>query len=98
MREVEDGFREGEQKGSSAMPHKRNPIVSERLAGMARLLRGYAQAALEDQALWHERDISHSSVERVAIADAFLVADFFYLEPYFRHVHDQFARPEESPL
>ena len=69
MREVEEPFREG-QKGSSAMPHKRNPITCERIAGLARLLRGYAQAGLENVALWHERDISHSSVERVALPDA----------------------------
>jgi adenylosuccinate lyase len=69
VREVEESFGEG-QKGSSAMPHKRNPITSERVAGLARLLRGYAQAGLENVALWHERDISHSSVERVALPDA----------------------------
>jgi adenylosuccinate lyase len=69
VREVEEPFGEG-QKGSSAMPHKRNPITSERVAGLARLLRGYAQAGLENVALWHERDISHSSVERVALPDA----------------------------
>jgi adenylosuccinate lyase len=73
--EVMEPFRGG-QKGSSAMPHKRNPILSERLAGMARLLRGYAAAALEDQALWHERDISHSSVERVALPDATILLDY----------------------
>jgi adenylosuccinate lyase len=67
--EVQEPFRAG-QKGSSAMPHKRNPITSERLAGLARLLRGYAGAALEDEALWHERDIAHSSVERVALPGA----------------------------
>ncbi|MEO7119231.1 MAG: adenylosuccinate lyase [Candidatus Limnocylindrales bacterium] len=67
--EVQEPFRSG-QKGSSAMPHKRNPITSERLVGMARLLRGFAHAAMEDQALWHERDISHSSVERVALPGA----------------------------
>jgi adenylosuccinate lyase len=67
--EVREGFRAG-QKGSSAMPHKRNPILAERLSGMARLLRGYAQVGLEDMALWHERDISHSSAERVALPDA----------------------------
>ena len=66
-REVQEPFKAG-QKGSSAMPHKRNPILSERLGGLARLLRGYAVAGLEDQALWHERDISHSSVERVVAA------------------------------
>jgi len=75
VREVEEPFRAG-QKGSSAMPHKRNPIVSERVTGLARLLRGYAQAGLEDVALWHERDISHSSVERVALADATILLDY----------------------
>ena len=75
VREVEEPFRAG-QKGSSAMPHKRNPIVSERLTGIARLLRGYAQAGLEDVALWHERDISHSSVERVVLADATTLLDY----------------------
>ncbi len=69
VHEVEEPFGKG-QKGSSAMPHKRNPIVSERIAGLARLLRGHAVAALEDVALWHERDISHSSVERVILPDA----------------------------
>jgi adenylosuccinate lyase len=72
---VEEPFREG-QKGSSAMPHKRNPIVSERITGIARLLRGYAQAGIEDVALWHERDISHSSVERVALPDATILLDY----------------------
>jgi adenylosuccinate lyase len=68
------------QKGSSAMPHKRNPVRSERVAGLARLLRGYAQAAFENQPLWHERDISHSSVERVILPDAFQIADFMAAE------------------
>ena len=76
VREVEEPFRTGAQKGSSAMPHKRNPIVSERIAGIARLLRGYAQAGLENVALWHERDISHSSVERVALPDATILLDY----------------------
>ncbi len=67
--EVEEPFAPG-QKGSSAMPHKRNPVVAERLNGLARVLRGYLQAGLEDVALWHERDISHSSVERVILPDA----------------------------
>ena len=67
--EVQEPFRGG-QKGSSAMPHKRNPITSERIVGLCRLLRGYALAGFEDQALWHERDISHSSVERVALPGA----------------------------
>jgi len=75
VREVEEPFRAG-QKGSSAMPHKRNPIVSERITGIARLLRGYAVAGLEDVALWHERDISHSSVERVALPDASILLDY----------------------
>ena len=75
VREVEEPFRAG-QKGSSAMPHKRNPIISERVSGLARLLRGYAQAGTEDVALWHERDISHSSVERVALADATILLDY----------------------
>ncbi|HWC39206.1 MAG TPA: adenylosuccinate lyase [Acidimicrobiales bacterium] len=74
--EVEEPFASG-QKGSSAMPHKRNPIVSERLSGLARVLRGYLGAGLEDVALWHERDISHSSVERVVLPDASLLA--YYL-------------------
>src|SRR5207248_6226960 len=75
VREVEEPFRSG-QKGSSAMPHKRNPIVSERVTGIARLLRGYALAGMEDVALWHERDISHSSVERVALPDATILLDY----------------------
>ena len=73
--ELQEPFRSG-QKGSSAMPHKRNPIISERLVGLARLLRGYAQASFENQALWHERDISHSSVERVALPDATILLDY----------------------
>ncbi|MGH7724597.1 MAG: adenylosuccinate lyase [Candidatus Eiseniibacteriota bacterium] len=75
VREVEEPFGTG-QKGSSSMPHKRNPVVCERIAGLARLFRGYAVAAYEDVALWHERDISHSSVERVILPDAFLLADY----------------------
>ena len=75
VREVEEPFRAG-QKGSSAMPHKRNPIVCERITGIARLLRGYAQAGLENVALWHERDISHSSAERVALPDATILLDY----------------------
>jgi adenylosuccinate lyase len=67
--EARESFGKG-QKGSSAMPHKRNPILSERMTGMARLLRGYAQVGLENVALWHERDISHSSAERVVLPDA----------------------------
>ncbi len=72
--EVEEPFASG-QKGSSAMPHKRNPVGCEQVCGLARLVRAYAQAALEDVALWHERDISHSSVERVILPDAFLALD-----------------------
>ncbi|MBM3321031.1 MAG: adenylosuccinate lyase [Candidatus Eisenbacteria bacterium] len=73
--EVEEPFRK-KQKGSSAMPHKRNPIVCERIAGLARLLRGYALPAMENIALWHERDISHSSAERVILPDATILADY----------------------
>ncbi|MDK2882548.1 MAG: adenylosuccinate lyase [Bacillota bacterium] len=73
--EVEESFHKG-QKGSSAMPHKRNPVNCERIAGLARLLRANAQAAMENVSLWHERDISHSSVERVIIPDSCLVLDF----------------------
>jgi adenylosuccinate lyase len=73
--EAEEYFAKG-QKGSSAMPHKRNPITCERVAGMARILRGYALAAFENQALWHERDITHSSVERVILPDATIALDY----------------------
>lgn len=73
--EAEEYFSKG-QKGSSAMPHKRNPIISERIAGLARLLRGNAMAALENVALWHERDISHSSVERVILPDSCIVLNY----------------------
>ena len=73
--EAEEYFSEG-QKGSSAMPHKRNPVLSENLTGLARVVRTYAQPALEDVALWHERDISHSSVERVIGPDATIALDF----------------------
>jgi adenylosuccinate lyase len=73
--EVEEPFRPG-QKGSSAMPHKRNPIMSERVAGLARVIRGNAIAALENVALWHERDLTHSSVERVIIADSCILLDY----------------------
>ncbi|MEE9911381.1 MAG: adenylosuccinate lyase [Deltaproteobacteria bacterium] len=75
VREAEEYFSPG-QKGSSAMPHKRNPVLSENISGLARLVRSYAVAALEDVALWHERDISHSSVERVIGPDATIVLDF----------------------
>jgi len=75
VQEAEEPFTRG-QKGSSAMPHKRNPILSENVSGLARLMRSYALAALENVALWHERDISHSSVERVIAPDATIVMDF----------------------
>jgi adenylosuccinate lyase len=75
VREVEEPFAAG-QKGSSAMPHKRNPIRTERITGLARVLRGYAQAGLENIALWHERDISHSGAERVILPDATTVLDY----------------------
>jgi adenylosuccinate lyase len=75
VREVEEPFKPG-QKGSSAMPHKRNPITSERITGLARVLRGYAQAGVENVALWHERDISHSGAERVILPDATIMLDY----------------------
>ncbi len=75
VREVQEAFRAG-QKGSSAMPHKRNPIKSEQITGLARVLRGNAHAALENVALWHERDISHSSVERVILPDSTILIDY----------------------
>lgn len=77
--EVEEFFSKG-QKGSSAMPHKRNPIRSERLTGLARVVRGYAMTGLENVALWHERDISHSSAERVVIPDAAILTHFMLVE------------------
>src|SRR5918998_1531391 len=75
VREAEEPFAKG-QKGSSAMPHKRNPIVCERISGLARLLRAYAQTGFENVALWHERDITHSSVERVTLPDACILLDY----------------------
>ena len=75
VRELQEPFRAG-QKGSSAMPHKRNPIKSEQISGLARVLRGNAQAALENVALWHERDITHSSVERVILPDSTILLDY----------------------
>ena len=83
VREVEEAFGAG-QKGSSAMPHKRNPIGSENVTGCARLLRGYMVAAYENVALWHERDISHSSVERVVIPDATTI--MHYALTRFAHI------------
>ena len=73
--EAEEYFSPG-QKGSSAMPHKRNPVLSENITGLCRMIRSYATPALENVALWHERDISHSSVERFILPDAFITADF----------------------
>ena len=74
-REVEEFFAKG-QKGSSAMPHKRNPILTENITGLARMIRAYAAPAMENVALWHERDISHSSTERFWLPDAFITCDF----------------------
>jgi len=92
VREVEEPFTAG-QKGSSAMPHKRNPILSENLTGLARLLRGWAVPALEDVALWHERDISHSSVERVIGPDATIALDFG-LSRFARMIEDLRVYPD----
>jgi adenylosuccinate lyase len=75
VREVEEPFG-GEQRGSSAMPHKRNPVSSEQVCGLARVVRANAMPALEDIALWHERDISHSSVERVILPDSTILTDY----------------------
>jgi adenylosuccinate lyase len=90
--EVEEPFGRG-QKGSSAMPHKRNPIACEQICGLARLVRGNAHAALENVALWHERDISHSSVERVILPDSFIVLDHM-LRRFTRVVRDLLVYPE----
>ena len=90
--EVMEPFKQG-QKGSSAMPHKRNPILSERVAGLARVLRGYAHTALENQPLWHERDISHSSAERVILPDATILLDYL-LQKVTGLVRDLVVRPE----
>ena len=92
VREVEEPFGRG-QKGSSAMPHKRNPIVSERICGLARVVRGAAVVALENVALWHERDISHSSAERVVIPDALLAFDYM-LDRFAWLVEGLVVRPE----
>jgi adenylosuccinate lyase len=86
IREVSEPFAAGEQKGSSAMPHKRNPILSERICGLARVLRGYAQVGYENVALWHERDISHSGAERVVLPDATIALD------YIQHLGTRIAR------
>jgi adenylosuccinate lyase len=90
--EVQESFNAG-QKGSSAMPHKRNPILSERVAGLARVLRGYASTALENQPLWHERDISHSSAERVILPDATILIDYL-LQKTTGLIRDLVVRPE----
>ncbi len=84
VREAEEPFRTGAQKGSSAMPHKRNPVKSEQLCGLARVLRGNLTAGMEDVALWHERDISHSSVERVILPDSLMLA--YYMTVRFRGI------------
>ena len=92
VREVEEPFREG-QKGSSSMPHKRNPIKCENVSGLARVVRAHVQAALENVALWHERDISHSSVERVILPDATTLCDFM-LQRMTRVLADLHVYPE----
>ncbi len=91
--EVQEPFGKG-QKGSSAMPHKKNPILSERVCGLARLLRGYALTAFENIALWHERDISHSSAERVILPDSSIALD--YLIQKFTHVIDGLLLHEDQ--
>ena len=90
VREVEEPFGAG-QKGSSAMPHKRNPIRTERITGLARVLRGYAQAGLENVALWHERDISHSGAERVILPDSTIGLD------YMQHLATRRRRGDDGP-
>jgi adenylosuccinate lyase len=92
VREVEEPFARG-QKGSSSMPHKRNPITAERICGLARVVRGHAQIGLENVALWHERDISHSSAERVVLPDAFLAVDYM-LDRFSWLVEGLVVRPE----
>jgi adenylosuccinate lyase len=92
VREVEEPFRRG-QKGSSAMPHKKNPVVAERICGLARVVRGAAVVGLENVALWHERDISHSSAERVVIPDAFLALDYM-LDRFTWLIDGLVVRPE----
>jgi adenylosuccinate lyase len=96
VREAEEGFRAGKQKGSSAMPHKRNPIKSEQLCGLARVLRGNLQAGLENVALWHERDISHSSVERVIFPDTMLLT--YYMMVQMRRLIDNLTVYPERML
>src|SRR5881275_1205402 len=94
--EVQEPFGKG-QKGSSAMPHKRNPVVAERICGLARVVRGHALVGLENVALWHERDISHSSAERVVIPDAFLAVDYM-LDRFAWLVEGLVVRPERMKL
>jgi len=93
LREAEEPFGHG-QKGSSAMPHKKNPITCERVTGLARLLRGYAISAMEDIALWHERDISHSSVERVILPDATITLDYM-LQTMTRLIRGLVVHPDQ---
>jgi adenylosuccinate lyase len=93
VREVEEPFGRG-QKGSSAMPHKRNPVVAERICGLARVVRGAAMVGFENVALWHERDISHSSAERVVIPDAFLALDYM-LDRFTWLIEGLGVRPEQ---
>jgi adenylosuccinate lyase len=90
--EVEEFFKKG-QKGSSSMPHKRNPILSERMTGMARLVRGYAMTAMENVALWHERDISHSSVERIILPDATITLHYMLVK-WTRLIENMLVYPE----
>ena len=92
VREAEEFF-SSEQKGSSAMPHKRNPVTSEQICGLARIVRANAQAALENVALWHERDISHSSVERVILPDSTILVDYM-LEKTTKLVDTMVVYPE----
>jgi adenylosuccinate lyase len=92
VNEVREPFSKN-QKGSSAMPHKKNPIVSENMCGIARILRGYLIPAFEDIALWHERDISHSSVERVIVPDATMLLDYMY-NRYFKIIDNLQIYPE----
>ena len=93
VREMEEPFYSG-QKGSSAMPHKRNPVTCEQICGLARLLRGYAGTALENVALWHERDISHSSVERVILPDSTIIADHI-IQQMIRVIRDLKVYPQQ---
>src|SRR5205823_10193126 len=93
VREVDEPFRAGAQKGSSAMPHKRNPVKAEQLCGLARVLRSNLQAALEDVALWHERDISHSSVERIIVPDSLMLA-YYEIVKFTQLVENMRVYPE----